>query len=195
MAGLLPRPTPAAPGIRAEECWLIPFREPPRPRSLRARVRWTGSRLTVRYVLEGELDDLVLPAAALVPRRQDGLWQASCFEAFLSCPSQSGYREINLAPAGHWAAYFFEAPRQGMRLEAGLDQLDWKTHRVPGHFAIRFSVRPDNLGLEGTPLRLGLCAILKRQDGEREFWALHHPSAGPDFHHPAGHLLELSDRS
>jgi hypothetical protein len=151
----------------------------------------TQGRLTVRYVLDGALEDLELPWPEEPPRRLDGLWQATCFEAFLACPPAADYRELNLAPAGHWACYRFSAPREGMRLEPALTGLDWKSHRVPGHFAIRFSLRIAELELGGPGLRLGLSAILKRRDGAREFWALDHPAAAPDFHNPAGHLLEL----
>ncbi len=169
----------------------MPFAEPPLARTLRSRVRLTQGRLTVRYVLDGALEDLELPWPEEPPRRLDGLWQATCFEAFLACPPAADYRELNLAPAGHWACYRFSAPREGMRLEPALTGLDWKSHRVPGHFAIRFSLRIAELELGGPGLRLGLSAILKRRDGAREFWALDHPAAAPDFHNPAGHLLEL----
>jgi hypothetical protein len=35
--------------------------------------------------------------------RKDGLWTATCFEAFLALPDQSRYWEINLSPNGDWA--------------------------------------------------------------------------------------------
>lgn len=193
MSGLiLPRHTPAAPGIQASECWLRPFQAPGAQRSLRARARLSAERLTVRFVLEGELDDLWLPEAGDLPRRRDGLWLESCFEAFLARPEDLAYRELNLSPQGHWAAYRFTAPRQGMRLEAELTELEWRTHRVPGHFAIRFTLGLARLGMTASRLRLGLSAILLRRDGQREFWALDHPAPQPDFHDPAGHLLELA---
>ena len=39
--------------------------------------------------------------------RRDGLWKATCFEAFLALPNQSRYWEINLSPNGDWAVYSF----------------------------------------------------------------------------------------
>ena len=44
----------------------------------------------------------------------------------------------------------------------------------------------------GVPrIRLGLSAVLEAADGSLSYWALHHPSARPDFHNEGGFLLEL----
>ncbi|OGB15118.1 MAG: hypothetical protein A3B67_07385 [Burkholderiales bacterium RIFCSPHIGHO2_02_FULL_66_10] len=45
----------------------------------------------------------------------------------------------------------------------------------------------------GAPLVLGLSAVLETRDGLLSYWALHHPTARPDFHHRAGfaHVLDL----
>jgi len=198
MAGPDRRATPSPTGGDAVEAWLSPFAAAARPRTVRARARLAQGRLTLRWVVEGELGDLLLPAAGGPPRRQDGLWQASCFEAFLSLPPLPDYLELNVSPEGHWAAYRFTAPRRGMRHEAGLEALDWGTHRVERCLALRATFALRSAGLEpGGPasppvLRLGLCAILLRNDGVREFWALRHPGPAPDFHDPAGHVLELA---
>jgi len=198
-AGLRATPTPS--GGDAVEAWLTPFASPPRPRTVRARARLAEGRLTLRWVVEGELGDLLLPGPGELPRRLDGLWRATCFEAFLAAPPRPEYLELNLSPQGHWAAYRFTAPRQGMRHEAGLAALDWGTHRVEGCLAIRATFAWRSAGLEpggppptpaATRLRLGLSVILLRADGGREFWALRHPGPAPDFHDPAGHVLELA---
>ena len=185
------RATPAAPGVRSRECWLRPFAPPAAARTLRARVRLEGGRLTVRYVLEGELEDLCLPWPAPPPRRRDGLWQSTCLEAFLAARGAAAYHEINLAPAGHWACYAFSGPRLGMRHEAALESLDWRTHRVPGHYAIRFTIELARLGLDPTGLELGISAVLGRKGGAREFWALAHGGETPDFHRRESFLLRL----
>jgi len=164
MAGPDRRATPSPTGGDAVEAWLSPFAVAARPRTVRARARLAQGRLTLRWVVEGELGDLLLPAAGGPPRRQDGLWQASCLG----------------------------------RHEAGLEALDWGTHRVERCLALRATFALRSAGLEpGGPasppvLRLGLCAILLRNDGVREFWALRHPGPAPDFHDPAGHVLELA---
>ena len=186
------RATPAAPGIRADEYWLRSFTPSPVKRRLRARVRLDGGRLTVRYVLEGALDDLLLPWPDPAQERRDELWRSTCFEAFLGAPGSMAYHEINLAPAGHWACYSFSAPREGMCPESALAALDWKTHRVPGHYAIRFTLELDRIGWHAQEgLELGISAILLREDGAREFWALTHAGPAPDFHLHESFLLRL----
>jgi hypothetical protein len=193
MDAVLPhlRPTQAAPGVAAREAWLQPFQPPAQPRTLRARVRREEGRLTVRYVLEGCLDDLELPRPQPPARRLDGLWRATCFEAFLARPGDEGYHEFNLSPAGHWACYAFSGPRTDMRLATGLAGLDWKTHRVPGHLAIRFTVELRQLDRADQVLELGLSAVLARRDGGREHWALAHVAERPDFHQRGSFLLRL----
>jgi hypothetical protein len=41
------------------------------------------------------------------------------------------------------------------------------------------------------PLRLGLAAVIEDKTGIFSYWALRHPSAKPDFHHPDSLVLEL----
>ncbi len=43
----------------------------------------------------------------------------------------------------------------------------------------------------GSKVRCALSAVLENDDGELSYWALHHPAATPDFHHPAGFVMEL----
>lgn len=183
---------PGAPGVLAREAWLQSFQPPARPRTLRARLRLEGRRLAIRFVLEGQLDDVVLPRAESMARRLDGLWMATCFEAFLSAPGDEAYHEVNMALEGHWAAYHFQAPRQGMRHEVAMTGLSTKHHRVEGHLGFRAVL---DLGLLGRDpslgVDLGLSAILLRQDGTREFWALAHSGETPDFHRRDGFLLHL----
>ena len=45
------------------------------------------------------------------PRRADGLWKHTCFEAFISDANSGGYAEFNCAPSGDWAAYHFASYR------------------------------------------------------------------------------------
>lgn len=123
-------------------------------------------------------DRFVLPEGE--PGRCDGLWQATCFEAFLRVPGENAYREWNFAPSGQWAAYDFTGYRAGkadaevaapyVRME---DNFTWwalgATIAVPADIC----------------WRLGLSAILEEKDGTKSYWALAHPEGDkPDFHHP-----------
>jgi hypothetical protein len=68
-----------------------------------ARVdRLSSDLLVVYYQVEGDIDQLQLP-----PQRRsahtDGLWQHTCFEAFVRETGARNYLELNFAPSSEWA--------------------------------------------------------------------------------------------
>jgi len=122
------------------------------------------------------------------PQRRDELWRTTCFECFLKEAGQVAYQEWNFAPSGDWAAYDFVEEREGMapakvanppyiRVE---DNLTWwglgATLSIPAD--VQFT--------------LALSAVIEEEDGRRSFWALHHPSGQPDFHHPDCFVAKLA---
>ncbi len=58
--------------------------------------------LRLDYHLFGDFNRIRLPAPQ-PSARTDGLWQHSCFEAFLA--GDRGYYEFNFSPSSQWAAY------------------------------------------------------------------------------------------
>jgi hypothetical protein len=98
----------------------------------------------IDFIVEAPPEALRLPPAA-TPERTDGLWEATCFELFLLGPD-GGYLEFNFSPSGQWAAYRFDAYRQGMR------PLDVARPLVltadPAHFAASMAMRLIELGVE-----------------------------------------------
>ena len=62
------------------------------------------------YRIEGATGRLRLPLPVSA-RRTDGLWQHTCFEAFLKADASDSYYEFNFAPSGEWAAYRFGGRR------------------------------------------------------------------------------------
>ena len=114
------------------------------------------------------------------PVRAEGLWQTTCFEAFLRVPGDDAYREWNFASSGAWAAYDFARHREG-RADADVaapyirveDNLTW--------WALGATIAVD----ANTVWALGLSAILEEKDGTKSYWALAHPPGDkPDFHAP-----------
>ena len=101
---------------------LVPFEASvPQDLQVHATVVWSGSgQLNLSYGLLSRtgLGDLVLPRGlidGLQPDgvRRDGLWDTTCFEAFLGLPGDTLYWEINLAANGDWALYGFSDYRDG----------------------------------------------------------------------------------
>jgi hypothetical protein len=162
--------------------------------------RLPGGALRLAFRIEAELAALRLPAPA-APARADGLWRHTCLEAFVRAEGGPGYVELNFSPSGAWAAYGFDGYRAGMRpldlpaapparwtRAAGALALDAE---VPAAALAALGPRPAAAGGTGTPLRVGLAAVIEDDSGTITHWALRHPADRPDFHHPEGFVLAL----
>lgn len=144
--------------------------------------------LTLGYRIEAAHGALRLPAAA-APRRADGLWRHTCLEAFVRPAGGPGYLEFNFSPSGEWAAYRFDARRQGMQpLEMSRDPVTRVTRDARG---LRLSVELDLGGLPRVALEAGLSAVVEAADGHLGYWALRHGGDAPDFHDPESFTLRL----
>jgi len=159
-------------------------------RRITVDVHWRASsrELALRYRVESDADLLLVPALR-TPRRADGLWRHTCFEAFVQPAQQDGYLEFNFSPSGEWAAYGFDQRRKGLRnlelpMPPGIDC----THGA-GQLELRVTLRFDSLPV--LPLRLGLTAVVEDRDGALAYWALRHPAGPPDFHDPESFTLRL----
>ncbi|MFO1406687.1 MAG: DOMON-like domain-containing protein [Steroidobacteraceae bacterium] len=148
--------------------------------------------LRLRYFLDGDVAAIAVPPPA-EPRRTDGLWQHTCFEAFIGGQGSSAYCEFNFSPSTRWAAYGFSGYR------AGMVPLDYST--PPG---VAVSITEDRIALEATipleallalpgngTLLVGLAAVIEDQSGGQSYWALAHRAEKPDFHSPAGFVLQV----
>jgi hypothetical protein len=130
-----------------------------------------GDRLRFAYRLVGVGVEVPLPAPS---QRKDGLWEHTCFEAFVEIGDGPAYVELNFSPSGEWAAYVFE------RYRAGATHL-----RVTPEITVRQGT--DTVELEAEldlahAGAIGLAAVVETVDGRTSYWALDHPSETPDFH-------------
>lgn len=161
-------------------------------RSLEANVKrdWKQG-LTITYVLHGDLTAIRFPAPAK-PKHVDGLWQTTCFEAFVRDPGSKGYCEFNLSPSTEYAIYEFADYREGMQggycSSARIDTAS-SGNRFELTAAIGF-LRAFQVRAEGR-LLLGLSAVIEETDGAKSYWALNHPVGKPDFHHADAFALVL----
>ncbi len=153
--------------------------------SIDASLWQDGDRWHFRYLAEGA-NHLVFPNPAL-PGRADGLWQATCFEAFVGLAGPA-YFELNFSPSRQWAAYRFDTPRHGMREE--LAEIDIWLDAGEGWFALEAAVKLPAL----TPgAALNLTAVIEESGGAKSYWALAHPEGSPDFHDRACFSARLED--
>lgn len=153
--------------------------------------RSSGGVLQLRYQLTGPLQTILLPSPGTDPQRRDGLWQSTCFEAFLATPGQPNYWEINLSPNGDWNVYALSAYRTDLRPEPLVSGLPFKS-------VLRRSDPSDpdslqrlelNLSLDLRPLippeepvELSATAVLEHQRFGCSYWAWQHTGPEADFH-------------
>ena len=142
-------------------------------------------QMLITYWLDG--DDTLIPASRS-PDRREGLWQTTCFEAFIRPHGGDAYFEFNFSPSGEWAAYRFDAYRTGavdlqMPVEPFIDQEGDEP---------AWDVDLDLSALPPPPYDLALTAVIEELNGTKSYWALAHPDPEkPDFHHFAGFVLAL----
>ena len=153
--------------------------------------RLGDGELTLTYRVFGDRDAIRLPEPA-EPRRADGLWRHTCFEAFVQAAGQDGYLELNFAQSLQWAAYRFSGYRDGMT-PANIDPMSMHgSLRSPLWFEVEVDIgrmaRPD---LPAPAWHVGLSAVIEDIDGGISYWALAHPPGKPDFHHPDSFALIL----
>jgi hypothetical protein len=143
--------------------------------------------LLISYFVTGS-EDLILPDRTS-PLRRDGLWETTCFEAFLKPMGGEAYFEFNFSPSTQWAAYRFERPREGRSdLPRPVDPFATLGEKPSDPL---LEVDLDLSGLPDVPMSLGLSAVVEERGGRKSYWALAHPPGDPDFHNPSCFALEL----
>jgi len=144
--------------------------------------------LQIVYDIRAAQQPLLQPPEGTSPQRRDGLWRHTCCELFMTAfAGDSAYLEFNFSPSGDWAAYAFDAPRQGMRpflwQRAAAPRIRMHSAATP-HHRLRVEVELP-APLPAGEFRVAPTVILETSAGISH-WAARHPGARPDFHHPAG---------
>ena len=151
-----------------------------------------AERIVLRYVLEGDLEYLIIPSEGAA-RRAHELWLHTCFEAFLGAVGLPGYHEFNFAPSRAWAMYRFSAPRQGMAVVTDARAPHLAMQRTAAGITLEATIFWRDLIPQIPPprLRIAMAAVVEDEGGRLSYWALQHPPGRPDFHHPDSFTLEL----
>lgn len=172
---------------------LHPFsREPASTLELRAELRHLGDLVEFEFMLSGsrlDLDRVLWPQAKAPAKRErrDELWKSTCLELFLAAPESKAYVEVNVSPSGDWNTYAFDDYRTGMRPAAGEVSLHVPAKTAEPYLRLVGALRPKRGGdveglLASRELVVGATAVIEYLTGEREYWALTHAGAKPDFH-------------
>jgi hypothetical protein len=192
MSGDQAQPPTAADGAR-----LVPLKRHPSSASKAVRGVFSNVRampdggIAFTYLLEADLSRLRIPPR-VSGRRVDGLWQHTCFEAFVAVTGTAGYREFNFAPSGDWAVYAFSDYREGIPVTIA-QRPDITVYMGEDRLQVEAIVAREHVPQEGSAAgwRVALSAVIEDDAGVLTYWALEHPPGKPDFHHPDGFALAL----
>ena len=139
---------------------------------------------------ESSIDCLSLNSCKTNPsaQRLDNLWSHTCFEAFLACPGEKGYWEMNVSPNGDWNLYQFSDYRTGGMADplAEAPEVSFSMDRLGCLCTIQILLKP---WWQHTEIpEISLTMVLEDQSGSLSYWALTHPGDRPDFHDRRGFL-------
>ncbi len=149
----------------------------------------SGGAFWIRYYVEIPEYELEIGHPGS-PVRTDGLWQSTCFEAFVAIPRQDKYFEFNFAPSSQWAAYSFDNYRSAMADLETVHAPEISLDASTSHFALEASlILPDELA--GVEMEIALTAVIEEASGAKSYWSLKHPPGRPDFHHRDCFALRL----
>lgn len=167
-----------------------PATQPPAGVSVAASARrLAGSVLRFGYRIRGiEAVRLPPPAASV---HTEGLWRATCCEAFVARADEAEYREFNFSPSGAWASYHFAEER--VQAEARNLVVPACRCQVFENEWFLFADLAVPLGLRA--LHINLAVVVEDHAGSLSYWALAHPGERPDFHRRDGFILVLPQES
>ncbi len=156
------------------------------------RFEFIDDYLHLQYELTGEIGALKIPTAQ-APYAVDGLWQHTCFEAFIAVSGEERYYEFNFSPSSAWAAYAFSTyryPIAGTFKNAPIIKCIQTQKSLLMDVLIAAVDLP--MKLEDQSFQLGLTAVLERNNGELSYWALQHRDGAPDFHQRNNFILSFN---
>ncbi len=160
--------------------------------SLEAEIHLAGPELVLEFSLTDpqglfELPKTTAEWSGSQVARQDGLWQTTCFEAFLQPSGQSKYYEFNFALNPAWNSYEFATYREPQPPKATADfnlrAVSWSSEQK--HLIVRLE---NQSGV--TKFHAGLTAILQEKSGIKHYYAAAHRGPKPDFHLPESFILQ-----
>ncbi|MEH2001592.1 MAG: DOMON-like domain-containing protein [Nostoc sp.] len=150
-----------------------------------------GNKLAIRYMLEGDLKEIVIAPPSNTPSRKHELWEDTCFEFFLGIKNFARYWEFNLSPGGHWNVYRFDGYRQGMQEETAFENLPFNIQNQTDGLILMLDVDLDKIISAEQAIEVGITTVIKDRNGEVTYWALTHQGAEADFHLRDSFIVKL----
>ena len=151
----------------------------------------TGN-LLLHYFVSGDPRRLVpSPWTESTQQRADGLWQHTCFEAFVRPQDSEAYLEFNFSPNFDWQTYRLDGYRRGRRPADDIAKPPVEGRLMGERYELRMQLPLAGVLPNDVPWQLGLAAVIEQDDGQISYWALAHAPGKPDFHHASAFALQL----
>lgn len=119
-------------------------------------------------------------------RREDGLWNDTCFELFLRPEGESSYYEFNFSLQPAWNQYFFTAYRQPQPPKRSddfsLKKINWNGHTLEIELAAKDADKA---------YQASLTTVLKEKTGTIHYMAVKHAATEADFHDAKSFVINL----
>jgi hypothetical protein len=169
---------------------------PATPAAVACRIHFQVERrdtsLVFNYRLHAALNRLLIPPATQ-PRLTLGLWEHTCFEAFVAIEGHAGYHEFNFSPSTESAVFSFTGYRDGFAICAADAAPRIVVRQSTDELELAATVSLDALSPQhdSRPLRVAAAAVIEAADASLSYWALRHPPGKPDFHHHDAFALRL----
>jgi hypothetical protein len=147
--------------------------------------------LALRYEVEGDLSQLVIPQAFVEPKRRYCLWETTCFEWFMSPQGAEHYWEFNLSSNGDWNVYTLDGYRQGLREELAIRTLPFKVGAHSDRLQLGLTLDLSALVPAEQPIEIAITTVIETQAHGCSYWALTHLGDQADFHKRDSFLIQL----
>lgn len=171
---------------------LVPFSDKTAPDiSITGNVSRQNNQLILKYLLSDNLATVIIPSPAVNPRRQDNLWEHTCFELFFGLKDSGEYWEFNFSPSGNWNIYHFLSYRQNITEEIVFKSLPLLISQQTDTLELNLWVDLDKIIATEQHIEIGVTTVIENQDMQLSYWALNHPATEADFHDRASFLIKL----
>lgn len=151
--------------------------------NIQGAILYQQKKLFLSYIVSGDVN-LVKWLQVKEKSRANELWETTCFELFLQEQGEKSYLEMNFSPSGQWNIYQFDSYRTGMREFTSVNHVEVVFEKGKDNtFELRAEIDLSSFKSEKSfGAQIGVSAVIETLKNTKEYWAVEHFGAKPDFH-------------
>ncbi|MEM8832592.1 MAG: DOMON-like domain-containing protein, partial [Cyanobacteria bacterium P01_G01_bin.19] len=135
-----------------------------------------NNQLKIKYILTGELAEIIIPQANKSCDRRYDLWEHTCFEFFVRSKNSKKYWEFNLSPSGNWNVFYFLDYRLNIAEEQAFKSFPFEITQNPESLTVEAIVDLEKIDIGDRKLDLAITAVIEDKTEKLSYWALTHPA-------------------